>query len=97
MSEEEFNSLADGSWKYEIESLRQQATTYKTTYATWERVVQGKLAACEKRAKECKEREARLMARVEELEQVIQSHGIAVKSHCGGEAHYCTGEQDAKV
>ena len=36
------------------------------------------------------EREARLMARVSELEAVIKSHGIPVKTATGGEAHYCT-------
>ena len=35
------------------------------------------------------ERDA-LQARIEELEAVIKSHGIPVKTYAGGEAHYCT-------
>ena len=40
------------------------------------------------------EREARLLARVAELEQVIKSHGIPVKTYSGGKAHYCTGAEE---
>jgi hypothetical protein len=29
--------------------------------------------------------------RINELEATIKSHGIPVKSYCGGVAHYCTG------
>ena len=31
--------------------------------------------------------------RIEELEAVIKSHGIPVKTYAGGEAHYCTKEE----
>ena len=31
--------------------------------------------------------------RIAELEAVIQSHGIPVKTYAGGEAHYCTKEE----
>lgn len=34
--------------------------------------------------------------RITELEAVIKSHGIPVKSYSGGVAHYCTGIYDAK-
>ena len=37
--------------------------------------------------------EARLKVRVSELEAVIKSHGIPVKSMSGGVAHYCTKEE----
>jgi chromosome segregation ATPase len=32
--------------------------------------------------------------RIAELEAVIKSHGIPVKTYAGGEAHYCTNEYD---
>ena len=39
------------------------------------------------------EREARLLARVSELEATIKSHGIPVKTATGGQSHYCTKEE----
>ena len=36
----------------------------------------------------------RLLARIAELEAVIKSHGIHVKTYAGGEAHYCCGEKE---
>ena len=33
-----------------------------------------------------------LEVRIEELEAVIKSHGIPVKTYAGGEAHYCWGD-----
>jgi hypothetical protein len=33
-----------------------------------------------------------LVKRIEELEAVIKSHGIPVKTYAGGEAHYCFGD-----
>ena len=36
----------------------------------------------------------KLRDRIAELEAVIKSHGIPVKSFCGGEEHYCMKESE---
>jgi hypothetical protein len=60
MTEEEFDSLADGSWKYEIESLRQRVAELEVErdmLSAGLGVAQGltaQLAACEKERDELK-------------------------------------------
>ena len=53
MTEEEFNSLADGSWKYEIEHLRLRVADLESQYDLVTAELRGKLAACEKREPTC--------------------------------------------
>ena len=35
-----------------------------------------------------------LQQRIAELESTIKQHGIPVKTYAGGEAHYCTKEEE---
>lgn len=45
---------------------------------------------------ELPERVDHLKQRIEELESVIRSHGIMVKTYAGGEPHFCWGDEQEK-
>ena len=65
----------------ELESLRQRVAELEKDRDAWR-----------DGAKEANREQWEMTTRITELEAVIKSHGIPVKTYAGGEAHYVMGE-----